>query len=107
MPPAKCCAGAPRSAPRRRGLDRGDAAGRNGGNCQCRLKFPQKCRLFRLVNPSPFVELQQRFVSDYVNAVMEGSATLVRATRRTAEETLRPLEQQIEQRQQARRSGQV
>jgi len=62
--------------------------------------------LFRLVNPSPFVELQQRFVSDYVNAVVEGSATLVRATRRTAEETLRPLEQQIEQRQQARRSGQ-
>jgi hypothetical protein len=63
--------------------------------------------LFRLVNPSPFVELQQRFVSEYVNAVMEGSATLVRATRRTAEETLRPLEQQIEQRQQASRSGQA
>jgi len=63
--------------------------------------------LFRLVNPSPFVELQQRFVSDYVNAVVEGSATMVRATRRTAEETLRPLEQQIEQRQQARRSGQA
>ena len=63
--------------------------------------------LFRLVNPSPFVELQQRFVSNYVNAVMEGSAALVRATHRTAEETLRPLEQQIEQRQQARRSGQA
>jgi len=63
--------------------------------------------LFRLVNPSPFVELQQRFVSDYVNAIMEGSATMVRATRRTAEETLRPLEQQIEQRRQARRSGQA
>jgi len=61
--------------------------------------------LFRLVNPSPFVELQQRFVSDYVNTVVEGSATMVRATRRTAEETLRPLEQQIEQRQQARRSA--
>jgi hypothetical protein len=34
-------------------------------------------------------------------------ATLVRAIRRTAKETLRPLEQQIGQRQQARHSGQV
>ncbi len=31
---------------------------------------------------------------------MQGTATLVRATRRTADETLQPLEQQIEQRRQ-------
>ncbi|MDQ2803573.1 MAG: phasin family protein [Pseudomonadota bacterium] len=60
--------------------------------------------LFRLANPSAFIELQQRFVRDYLDALMEGSATLVRATRRTADETLRPLEAQIEHRQQARRS---
>ncbi len=71
-----------------------------------RINLRATQELFRLVNPSPFFELQQRFVSDYVNAVLEGSATVVRATRRTAEETLRPLEQQIEQRQQARRGEQ-
>ncbi|MDQ2741067.1 MAG: phasin family protein [Chloroflexota bacterium] len=59
--------------------------------------------LFRLANPSAFIELQQRFVRDYLDALIEGSATLIRATRRTADETLRPLEVQIEHRQQARR----
>ena len=32
---------------------------------------------------------------------MQGSATLVRAVRRTADETLHPLEEQVQQRQQA------
>ncbi len=54
--------------------------------------------LFQLTNPSALVELQQRFVREYLDALMQGTATLVRATRRTADETLRPLEQQIEQR---------
>jgi hypothetical protein len=55
--------------------------------------------LFQLASPSAFVELQQRFVHEYLDVLMQGTATLVRATRRTADETLRPLEQQIEQRQ--------
>jgi hypothetical protein len=55
--------------------------------------------LFQLANPSAFVELQQRFVREYLDVLMQGTATLVHATRRTADETLRPLEQQIEQRQ--------
>ena len=53
--------------------------------------------LFRLANPAPFVELQQRFAREYTDALMRNSATLVRAVRRTADETLRPLEQQIQQ----------
>jgi hypothetical protein len=57
--------------------------------------------LFQLANPSAFIELQQRFVREYLDVLMQGTATLVRATRRTADETLRPLEKQIEQRQQA------
>jgi hypothetical protein len=60
--------------------------------------------LFQLANPSALVELQQRFVREYLDALMQGTATLVRATRRTADETLRPLEQQIEQRQSANRN---
>ena len=64
--------------------------------------------LFRLANPAPFVELQQRFAREYTDTVLRNSATLVRAVRRTADETLRPLEQQIEQqrREQANQGGQ-
>ena len=57
--------------------------------------------LFRLANPAPLVELQQRFVREYTDTLLRNSATLVRAVRRTADETLRPLEQQIEQQQRA------
>ena len=53
--------------------------------------------LFRLANPAPFVELQQRFTREYTDALVRNGATLVRAVRRTADEALRPLEQQIQQ----------
>jgi hypothetical protein len=42
------------------------------------------------------VELQQRFVREYTDTLLQNSATLVRAVRRTADEALRPLEEQIE-----------
>src|SRR4051794_20489706 len=60
--------------------------------------------LLQLANPSAYVELQQRFIGKYLDALLQGTAILVRATRRTADETLRPLEQQIAQRQQATQS---
>ena len=63
--------------------------------------------LFQLANPVAYVELQQRFAREYLNALMEGTATLVRATRRTADETLRPLEQQIEQRRRSQQDYQA
>ena len=53
--------------------------------------------LFRLANPAPIVELQQRFVREYTDTLLQNSATLARAFRRTAEETLRPIEEQIRQ----------
>ena len=56
--------------------------------------------LFRLANPAPVVELKQRFVREYTDALLQNSATLVRAVRRTADEALRPLEEQIRQREQ-------
>ena len=58
--------------------------------------------MFRLGNPVPFVELQQRFAREYTDALLRNSAALVRAVRRTADETLRPLEQRIEQQRRAR-----
>ncbi|GAA0600029.1 hypothetical protein GCM10009416_42550 [Craurococcus roseus] len=66
------------------------------GVVQTNLRVAQE--LFRLANPAPFVELQQRFVREYTDTLVQNSATLVRAMRRTADETLRPLEEQIRQR---------
>ncbi|MBV8092743.1 MAG: phasin family protein [Acetobacteraceae bacterium] len=57
--------------------------------------------LFRLANLGSYVELQHRFLREYLETFVENSATLVRAIRRTADETLGPLEQQIEQRRSA------
>ena len=77
-------------------------AGLVEGVVQANLRAAQE--LFRLVNPAPVVELQRRLAREYLDTVMRGTATLVRAVRRTADETLRPLEAQVEQRQQAHRS---
>ena len=67
------------------------------GVVQTNLRAAQE--LFRLANPAPLVELQQRFAREYTDALLQNSATLVRAVRRTADETLRPLEEQIERQQ--------
>ena len=68
------------------------------GVVQTNLRAAQE--LFRLANPAPVVELQQRFAREYTDTLMQNSATLVRAMRRTADEALRPLEEQIRQREQ-------
>lgn len=65
------------------------------GMVQTNLRAAQE--LFRLANPAPIVELQQRFVREYTDTLVQNSAALVRAMRRTADETLRPLEEQIRQ----------
>ena len=57
--------------------------------------------LFQLGNPSRIVELQYRFVHQYLDTLFENSVALVRAVRRTADETLGPLEQQLQQRRSA------
>ncbi len=74
-------------------------AGLVEGVVQTNLRATQE--LFRLTNPSAVVEMQQRFVREYMDTLMQGTATLLRAVRRTADETLRPLEVQVGQRQQA------
>jgi hypothetical protein len=68
------------------------------GVVQTNLHVAQE--LFRLANPAPVVELQQRFAREYTDTLLQNSATLVRAVRRTADEALRPLEEQIRQREQ-------
>jgi hypothetical protein len=81
-------------------------AGLVEGAVQTNLRAAQE--LFRLANPAPLVELQQRFAREYTDALVRNGATLVRAVRRTADEALRPLEEQIQrqQREQANQGGQ-
>lgn len=57
--------------------------------------------LMQLANPGGYVELQQRFVREYMSTLMQGTATILAATRRTTDEALRSTEQQIEQRKPA------
>jgi hypothetical protein len=80
-------------------------AGLVEGVVQTNLRAAQE--LFRLVNPAPLVELQQRFAREYTDTLLRNSATLVRAVRRTADETLRPLEEQIRQADQGQRPFQT
>src|SRR4051794_18532073 len=75
------------------------------GVVQTNLRAAQE--LFRLVNPAPIVELQQRFAREYTDTLLRNSATLVRAVRRTADETLRPLEEQIRQADQGQMRSQT
>jgi hypothetical protein len=74
------------------------------GVMQTNLRVAQE--LLRLANPAPLVEVQQRFAREYTDALVRNSATLVRAVRRTADETLRPLEQQIAQQQEREAANQ-
>jgi len=77
-------------------------AGLIEGVVQTNLRATQE--LFRQTNATAMIELQQRFVKQYMDTLMQGTATLLRAVRRTADETLHPLETQVAQRQQAHRS---
>jgi hypothetical protein len=80
-------------------------AGLVEGVMQTNLRAAQE--LFRLANPAPIVELQQRFVREYTETLLRNTATMVRATRRTADETLRPLEEQIRQADQGQQRSQA
>ncbi len=64
-------------------------------------------QLFRMSGPVALLELQNRFAQQYLHALLEGSTTVVRAVRQTAEQTLQPLERRMSERehQQQRRSG--
>lgn len=71
------------------------------GIVQTNLRATQE--LFRLSSPVVLIELQQRFVREYLDTLMQGTVSLVRAVHHTAGQTLRPLEEHVEQRQQAQR----
>jgi len=49
--------------------------------------------MLRLADPGALVALQQRFVRAYLSTWTQGTATVLRATRNSADETLRRIEQ--------------
>jgi CBS domain-containing protein len=58
--------------------------------------------LLRLSDPSAVFDLQRRFLRDYLDTLMQGTAAVIRATRQVADQSLRPIEARIEQHQQTR-----
>ncbi len=68
------------------------------GVVQTNLRVTQE--LFRLRDPAAFLELQQRFMREYMNALMEGSAAFMRAMQQTADQTLPLPDENLRQRSQ-------
>jgi hypothetical protein len=54
--------------------------------------------LFRATDPSAMFQIQRRFMHDYLDALMQGSAEVVRSVRSAADRTLEPLEHEFAQR---------
>jgi hypothetical protein len=59
-------------------------------------------QLFRTSSTVAFLELQQQFVRQYLDALLEGSAAIVQAVRQTAEQTLQPPEERTPEKKQQR-----
>src|SRR3954447_7728468 len=73
------------------------------GIIQSNVRMTQE--LLRIVNPDAVFNLQQRFVRDYMNALLQGSSAFIRLARRSADQTLEPIQERIEQRQQVQQRG--
>ncbi len=80
-------------------------AGLVEGVVQTNVRASQE--MFRLSSPAAVIELQQRFAREYMDMLMQSTAAMVGAIRRTADETLRPLEAQVAQRKQEQRVAQA
>jgi len=72
-------------------------AGLVNGVVQSNVRMTQQ--LLQLANPSAVFDLQRRFVRDYMDALLQGSSAIIRAARKTADQTLQPIQERIEQRQ--------
>lgn len=55
--------------------------------------------ILRMTSPASVAELQQRFMREYLSALLDGGTAIVRAVHRTAEQALQPLEERAQQHQ--------
>ncbi len=60
--------------------------------------------IFRMASPLNTIELQRRLSAEYLETMLHSTAALLRAARRSAEETLRPLEDHIADRSERRQA---
>ena len=74
------------------------------GVVRTNLRMAQE--LFRRNDPASVAELQQRFLREYTDALLQGGAALAQAVHRIAEEAPRPSEEQTERRGQANQDQQ-
>jgi CBS domain-containing protein len=72
-------------------------AGLVNGVVQSNVRLTQQ--LLQIANPGAVFDLQRRFVRDYMDALLQGSSAIIRAARKTADQTLQPIQERIEQRQ--------
>src|SRR6266568_3504520 len=54
--------------------------------------------MMRLGSPAAMIDIQRRFINDYLGALMEGSVNILRVIQQTSERSLEPLEAHLEQR---------
>jgi CBS domain-containing protein len=66
------------------------------GVMETNMRFADE--LLRRTGPSTVVDLQRQFLREYFEALAQGGTMLLRAARQAAEESLRPLEQQMRER---------
>ena len=71
----------------------------NTVECVVQTNLHTMQELFRSAGPMAMAELQQRFIRDYLDALLQGSTAIMRTVRQSAEQTLEPLEQRTTQRQ--------
>lgn len=80
-------------------------AGLVDGVVQANLRITRA--LFRAADPAPAFDLQRRIARECLDGLLEGGATVLRAARQASEDTLRPLEAQIERRRNGGRVAEV
>jgi CBS domain-containing protein len=68
--------------------------GAMGGVVQSNMRTVQE--LFRVSDPTPLMDLQRRFVNDWVGNLLQGTGTFIRFARGAADQTLHPIDAQIE-----------
>ncbi|MFO1028157.1 MAG: CBS domain-containing protein [Acetobacteraceae bacterium] len=65
------------------------------GVVQSNMRMTQQ--LLQMTDPGRVFDLQRRFMRDYMDALLTGTGAIVRVARRTADQTLQPVEQRIAQ----------
>ncbi|MFL5285044.1 MAG: CBS domain-containing protein [Rhodopila sp.] len=73
------------------------------GVVQSNVRVTQQ--LLQMANPGAVFDLQRRFIRDYMDALLHGSSAIIRAARKTADQTLQPIQERIEQRQSGQRGN--